>query len=148
VSITTPSNIAMTKAGDITVGVACAADSGDCKGTIELVEQNGTIKARTVVTTARRRKAKKKATVLGRRNFSVRAGRKKNVRLRLARNGRQRIIKKKKRKTRAKLVITMKSADGTKTTTTKNVTISPPKERRTSNRGGKRGGSKKSGRKR
>ncbi len=69
--------------------------------------------------------------MLGRRTFSVRAGRKKNIRMRLDRNGRQRIIKKKKKKTRAKLVITTRAADGTKTTTTKNVTISAPKERRT-----------------
>jgi Ca2+-binding RTX toxin-like protein len=142
VEITTPANMTLSAAGDITIGIACAADRGDCKGTIELIEQNGTIKARSVASTARRRKAKK-SVVLGRRNFSVRAGRKKNVRMRLARNGRQRIIKKKKRKTRAKLVVTTRAADGTTTTTTKSVTISPPKERRTSKRGNKRGGRKR-----
>ena len=135
--ITTPAAMVLTKSGELTIGVACAADRGDCKGTIELIEQDGTIKARTVVTTARRRKTKK-AIVLGRRSFSVRAGRKKNVRMRLARNGRQRIIKKKKRKTKAKLVITMRTADGSKVTTEKNVTIQPPKERRTSKRGSKK----------
>ena len=39
--------------------------------------------------------------------------------------------------------MTMRSADGTKTTTTKTVTISPPKARRTSKRGTKKGGKKR-----
>jgi hypothetical protein len=139
VEITTPAAMELSRQGDLKIGVSCTAESGLCKGTIELIEQNGQLKARSVVNSARRRKAsKKKATVLGRRNFSIRAGRKKNIRLRLDRRGRQRVIKKKKRKTRAKLVITMRAADGTKTTTEKNVTISPPKERRTAKRGGKK----------
>ena len=137
VEITTPAAMVLSAKGDLSIGVSCTAETGLCKGTIELIEQNDTIKARSVVESARRRKVKK-GTVLGRRNFSIRAGRKKKVQLRLDRRGRQRVIKKKKRKTRAKLVITMKAADGTKTTTEKNVTISPPKERRTAKRGGKK----------
>ena len=145
VKITTPAAMTLSAKGDITVGVSCTADSGSCKGTIELIESDGQLKTRSVVGTARRRKApKKKAIVLARRNFSVRAGHKKKVQLRLDRNGRQRIIKKKKKKTKAKLVISMTAPDGTETTTTKNVTISPPKERRTSNRGRKTGKKKTS----
>jgi Ca2+-binding RTX toxin-like protein len=137
VDITTPAEMVLSEKGDLKIGVSCTADAGLCKGTIELIEQNGTIKARSVVNSARRRKVKK-GVVLGRKSFSVPAGRKKNVQLRLDRRGRQRVIKKKKRKTRAKLVITMRAADGTKVTTEKNITIQPPKERRTSKRGGKK----------
>lgn len=135
VAITTPSAITLSPRYDITIGVSCNAVSGSCRGTIELIMVNGKLKARSVVG-ARRRKVTKKGTVLGRRNFAVRSGRKKNVRLRLERRGRQRIIRKhKKRKIRAKLVVTVQAPDGTKTTTEKNVTISPPKARRTSGRG-------------
>ena len=131
VEITTKSALTLSPEGDLTIGIACTADSGTCKGTVELIELAGKIKARSVVAPARRRKLPKGAVLLGRRNFAIRAGRKKSVRMRLARNGRQRIIKKKKkRKTRARLVITVKAPDGTETTTEKNVTISPPKRGR------------------
>jgi hypothetical protein len=133
VAINAPSAITLSPKGEITLGLSCTADSGTCRGTIELVEVDGTIKARTV-TAAR---TAKKGTVLGTTHFAIRAGQKKNVRLRLDRRGRQRIIKKKKQKakTRAKIVITVKAPDGTVTTTEKNVTLSGPKPRRTSSRG-------------
>lgn len=132
IAITSPARMTLSAKGAVTIGVTCTAESGRCKGTIELFEANGRIKARSVVGTARRRKAsRKKATLLGRGRFSVRAGGKKKVQLRLDRRGRQRVIRKKKRKkTRARLVITMTAPDGTKTTMAKNVTISPPKHRR------------------
>lgn len=135
IAITSPARMTLSSKGAITIGVTCTADSGRCKGTIELYEAKGRIKARTAVGTARRRKAsRKKATLLGRGRFSVRAGGKKKVQLRLDRRGRRRVIRtkrKKRKKTRARLVITMTAPDGTKTKTVKNVTISPPKQRRT-----------------
>ena len=117
--------------GDIPVGITCAAAAGVCKGTIELVEVGGAIKARSQVGTAG---AKPRQVVLGRRSFRIAAGKRQTVQIRLDRRGRQRIIKKKKRKTRAKLVITTTAPDGTKTTTVKSVQIAPPKPRRNTGR--------------
>jgi hypothetical protein len=132
VEITTPGSIALSARGDITLAVGCTADSGSCRGTIELVESGGTLKARTVVAGKRMAAA---PVVLGRARFTIPAGHKKNVRLRLDRRGRQRIIKKKKGKTKARIVVTVSAPDGTVTTTEKDVAISPPKERRTTKRG-------------
>jgi hypothetical protein len=135
ITLTTPSAIALSPQGDITIGVACTAASGACRGTIELFEENGALKARSVATMARRRKVPARR-MLGRARFTIPAGHEKKVRLRLDRNGRQRIIKKKKQKkgkTRARLVITVQAPDGTLTTAEKVVTIDP-KERRTSKR--------------
>jgi hypothetical protein len=136
VTITAPSAITLSPSGEMTVGLSCTAETGTCRGSIELVELNGSLKARTVVSAARGSKPAKKGAILGRTSFAIRAGQKKNVRLRLDRRGRQRIIKKKKKaKTRARLVITVKAPDGTLSTTEKDVTLSGPKPRRTTRRG-------------
>lgn len=147
VVIDTPATIAMSPRGDIAVGVTCTAAEGACAGSIELVEEGGALKARAQVQSARRRKAvkTKKAVVLGRAKFSVGAGAAKQVRVRLSRRGRQRIIKKKKRKTRAKIVITVKAPDGTIGVSEHEVSITAPKARRTSARrsSGKKSSSRK-----
>jgi hypothetical protein len=134
VEITTPATIHLSPHGDFALPVACTAASGSCKGTIELIESDGVLKTRAVVASARSRRATKTSVVLARSSFTIPAGHKKNVRLRLDRRGRQRIIKKKK--TKARIVITVSAPDGTVTTTEKSVTIGPPKERRTTKRGG------------
>ena len=149
ITINTGGTVALTPQGVLAVPVTCTADEGACAGTIEIVEEAGALKARTSVQAARRRKPQKKApaTVLGRARFSVRAGAAKRVQVRLSRRGRQRVIKKKKRKTRAKIVVSMRAPDGTVTTTEKKVSIAAPRERRTSaRRGSKKSSSKKTGR--
>jgi hypothetical protein len=146
IAISAPSAITLSASGEMTVGLSCTADTGTCRGTVQLVEVNGTIKARTLVRDAGNHNAAKKGAVLGTTTFAIRAGQKKNVRLRLDRRGRQRIIKKKKSKTRAKIVITVKAPDGTVTTTEKYVTLSGPKPRRTSGRSRSTGKKKRSSR--
>lgn len=141
VAISTPATVRLTPDGGLPVGVSCTADAGKCTGAIEIVELNGALKARPLVESARRRnttKKKKKATVLGRGKFSVAAGKSKRVTVQLSRRGRRRIIRKKKRKTRAKIVVSMRAPDGTVTTTEKKVSIAAPRERRTSARRGSR----------
>jgi hypothetical protein len=150
VAIRTPSTVRMTGGGALPIAVACTADAGKCTGSIEIVEEAGTIKARTAVESARRRKPKKKkATVLGRGKFAVAAGKRKTVTVRLSRRGRQRIIKKKKkRKTRAKIVVSMRAPDGTVSKTEKKVSITAPKPRRSTRRGSGRKSPGKKGQRR
>ena len=145
IAITAPETMPMSAQGAIAIGVRCTASEGVCSGSIELVEEAGVVKARAQVTSARRRKTTKKGAVLGRAKFSVGAGAAKRVQVRLSRRGRQRIIKNKKRKARAKLVITVVAPDGTVGVTEKSVTITAPKARRTAARRGatKRGTAKK-----
>ena len=139
VTIEAPPLLQATPGGAIQIGVSCAADAGDCAGSIAIVEEGGVVKSVAKLTSARRgkrtRTSKPKAVVLGRARFSVGAGQTKAVTVRLSRAGRQRIIKKKKRRTRAKLVVTVVAPDGTKATSVKTVTIAIPKERRTRGRG-------------
>jgi hypothetical protein len=138
VAIDTPSTIVLSSSGEIALGLTCTAESGDCTGSIEIVDVDGTLKTRTQTGAARRgkRAARKdqKAVVLGRARFSVAAGASEEVTVRLSRAGRQRIIKKKKRKTRARIVISVRSPDGTTSTTSRTITIAASRERRTSGR--------------
>jgi hypothetical protein len=140
VTIEAPPLLQATATGKIQIGVSCTAKSGDCTGSVEVLEEGGVVKTRAKVTSARRgaragvTKRGRKKVVLGRARFSVAAGETEAVTVRLSRAGRQRIIKKKKRRTRAKLAVTVVAADGTKSTSVKTVTIALPKERRTSGR--------------
>ncbi|MEA2444047.1 MAG: hypothetical protein QOJ12_1339 [Thermoleophilales bacterium] len=140
VTIEVPPLLQATANGDIQIGVGCTAPSGACVGSIAIIEQGGVVKSVARVTTARRGrraaivKGDRKAVVLGRARFSVAAGQTETVTVRLTRAGRQRIIKKKKRRTRAKLVVTVVAPDGTRSTSVKVVTIAIPQERRTTGR--------------
>ncbi len=133
VQINGPSALPMSRTGTVPVQVACALSQGSCIGTIEILEAgSGGSSARPAVETARRRTVRKRS--LGRRKFVIQAGAHKTVPVRLSRRGRRFVIKKKKRKTRAKLVITTQAPDGTVVTTTKAFWIKPPVERRTAGR--------------
>jgi hypothetical protein len=140
VAIEVPPLLQATPSGEIQIGVSCTAASGVCAGSIAIVEQGGVVKSVAKVTTARRGrraaivKGERKAVVLGSASFSVAAGQTETVTVRLTRAGRQRIIKKKKRRTRAKLVVTVVAPDGTQSTSVKSVTIAIAQERRTTGR--------------
>jgi hypothetical protein len=136
VTIETPSTVVLSASGAIAVGVTCTAAAGDCSGSIEILGVGGSLKARTQVVSARRSKraATRKAVVLGRADFSVHAGQTEQVTVRVSRGGRQRIIKKKKRRTRAKIVVTVRAPDGTESTSVKTITIAAARERRTAGR--------------
>ena len=130
VAIKSPATLQMSASGTIPIAVACTAASGSCRGTAELVELDGTVQARAVgASTAGR------GVTLARASFTVAAGGQKTVRLRLDRRGRQRIIRKKKGKTRARIAISVTAPDGTVSTTRKTVTISAPRGRRAADRG-------------
>jgi hypothetical protein len=77
----------------------------------------------------------RKGKLLGRKKFAVRAGKKKNVVVRLDRKGRRVVIKKRKKGKKPKAVkaiiaISITAPDGTVSTAEKGVTLNPPKERR------------------
>ena len=136
VEIKIPAVVRLTARGALPVRIACTAESGTCRGKIELFERGGAITARTAVTTARRRRPvkKRKAVRLATRSFAVRAGQQKTVPLRLDRVGRRRVIKKKRRRTRGKIVVTMRMPDGRIATAVKGVSIAAPKQRRSARR--------------
>ena len=133
VSITAPATVTLRANGALPVGVRCAVGSGRCTGTIEIVEAGGQVSARAEIEPAPRRKTAQRL-VIGRREFSLGAGTRKNIVVRLSRRGRQRIIKRGRRRTRAKIVVTTTAADGSKVTSVKSVSIRAPAERRTSAR--------------
>ena len=125
VQITGPSALPMSRTGTVPVQVACALSQGSCAGTIEILDAgSGSSSARPAMEAARRRKMRNRS--LGRRKFVIQAGAHKTVPVRLSRRGRRVVIKRKKRKTRAKLVITTQAPDGTVVTTTKAFWIKPP----------------------
>jgi Ca2+-binding RTX toxin-like protein len=149
VKISAPEKVAVTSSGDVQIGVKCTADSGSCAGSIALYQQAGTGKIVAVSGAMDRRVTRKlrKGKLLGKKKFAVRAGKKKNVVVRLSRNGRRRVIKKRKSGKKAKpvkaiIAISMTAPDGTVSTAEKGVTLQPPKERRVtrkhSDRKGKR----------
>jgi hypothetical protein len=142
VTIEAPPLLRATPAGEIQIGVSCTAASGDCAGSIAIVEEGGLLKSVAEVTSARRGKRAgidkpgRKGSALGRARFAVAAGQTETVTVRLSRAGRQRIIKKKRHRTRAKLVVTVVAPDGSESTTVKSVTIAVPipHDRRTTGR--------------
>ena len=135
--INTPEKVAVTASGDLQIGIKCTAASGTCDGAIAIYEQAGTGKLVAVSGELDRRVTRKlrKGKLLGRKKFAVRAGKKKNVVVRLSRNGRRRVIKKRKSGKKAKpvkaiIAISVTAPDGTVSTTEKGVTLQPPKPRR------------------
>jgi Ca2+-binding RTX toxin-like protein len=137
VKISAPAKVGVSSSGDIEIGIECTAASGTCGGSIAIYEQAGTGKLVAVPGAMNRRVTRKlrKGKLLGRTKFAVRAGKKKNVVVRLSRNGRRRVIKKRKSGKKAKpvkaiIAISMTAPDGTTLTTEKGVTLQPPKERR------------------
>jgi hypothetical protein len=96
------------------VRIGCPADAGGCKGTVEIYLPNGGAAksaAKSPVSAARRTKARRKNGIrIGRAKFSARAGTKPTVKVRLDRRGRRRV--KRRRKVRATVVVTTRTATG------------------------------------
>ena len=134
IQINGPSALPMSRTGTVPVRVACALSQGSCIGTIEILEagSGGSLCA------SRRggRAPPHGAQALARPPQVRDSGRGPQDRpgASVPPRGRRFVIKKKKRKTRAKPAITTQAPDGTVVTTTKTFWIKPPVERRTAGR--------------
>lgn len=121
--------------GVAVVQVACPEGSGGCRGTVVLDLPSATAnsaKATATAVAARRRPNRKPqpTTRLGKAKFTAKEGTTARVRVRLSRRGRQRIAR--HPRTRARIVVTTRSADGNAVTTTQDVTLErrrPPRPR-------------------
>ena len=120
--------LVMNPAGVVQMQVACAKSATKgCRGTVTLEISSGGKKAKA----SRRGRANRapRRMVLAKASFSLRAGEVGDVKVRLSRNGRRRVLRQKKLRCRASVVV--EGADGKKTTAQTNVTLVTP-------RGGKR----------
>jgi hypothetical protein len=119
-----PQTVGVSATGVASVRVACPADSGGCSGTVTLelpaaaeAKRSGVAK---VTAAATRRRAPVR---LGRAKFTAAAGTTRVIPVRLSKRGRQRILR--GRRTRCRIVITSRKADGTTSVATQDVTIRP-----------------------
>lgn len=111
-----PQTVRISASGVASVRVACPADSGGCKGTVALVLPRASASAASA--------ARKRATIrLGRARFDAAAGTESVVPVRLSKRGRQRIVKGRRGRGRARIVVTTRKADGTKSVATQDVAI-------------------------
>jgi Ca2+-binding RTX toxin-like protein len=142
IKINAPASVEVAANGNISLEFTCKAIAGSCVGDVSLYENSGNLKASSKVLERRSKGRRyKRGKLLARRSYNVRAGRRKNVTVRLNRNGRRRVIKsrkggkKKAVAVKAIIAITMKSPDGSVSVSEKAVTL---KERRvTRSRSGK-----------
>jgi hypothetical protein len=112
--------VGVTASGLARVRVVCPADSGGCSGTVALeLPTASATKHRGKVSTIRGGTPFQ----LGRAKFKAAAGSAKVVPVRLSKRGRQRIVRSRGRKSRARVVVTSRRADGSTTVTTQDVQI-------------------------
>jgi hypothetical protein len=116
------------------VRIGCPADAGGCKGTVDIFLPNRGAKAgakaaaKSAIGAARRGKPSRrtkparKRVRIGRAKFSARAGTKPTVKVRLDRRGRRRVTR--RRKVRATVVVTTRTATGQIFTDTQAITLS------------------------
>jgi hypothetical protein len=118
-----PSTLRLSRAGTVSVPISCAASAGDtCTGTITL-----TIASQAAASASASHKKKSKRRVLARKKFEVEAGKTKVLKVRISRNGRRRVLLKRRLKCQASAVV--RGADGKSTSATKKVTVKAPKRR-------------------
>lgn len=111
---------AVSQSGVARVQIACPADAGSCKGSLDLLLLDGAaVTGKAKATLARRRKL----TKIGHARFAARAGAKPFVQIRLNRRGRRRTLR--ARHTHCRIVITTRAAGGKTVRTTRDITLKP-----------------------
>jgi hypothetical protein len=113
-----PRSIRLTAAGTLRVRIYCALSTGVCSGSVSAAIMSAR-RTRTSVSAARRKATR------GTR-FAVRAGKSKEIKVTISRNGRRRVLREKKAKCR--ISATTRSAGGTSTTARKTVIVRAPKK--------------------
>jgi hypothetical protein len=121
-------SVAVSASGVATVQVVCPPDSGGCSGTVAIVVPLKATGAARAVASA----AKSKTMRIGQARFKAAAGTKPTIRVRLTKRGRQRILR--NVRSRGRIVVTTKSADGKTAVTSQSITFHerrrPPRKRR------------------
>jgi hypothetical protein len=118
--------VAMGRDGSVPVLVSCPElAAGPCEGsiTLRLLPTRRPSPRNDTVAASRRRKRDK--NFLGRADFSVQPGGTVKVKVKLARNGRRRVLR--KRRVRCSIHVQTVAADGTRTVTKGKLTLKPPK---------------------
>jgi Ca2+-binding RTX toxin-like protein len=119
-----PQTVGVSAAGVATVKIVCPADSGGCSGTVVIdipAPASGKTHGKgTLAKAAARRPA---ALRIGKAKFNAKAGTSPLVPVRLSKRGRQRIIR--RRRSKARITVTTRSATGGSVVTTQEVTIRP-----------------------
>jgi RTX calcium-binding nonapeptide repeat (4 copies) len=109
------------KKGVASIRIECPADAGRCKGTVEIFLVGNAAKAKAKAPAVLAKRARRRIVRIGRAKFSARAGTKPVVKVRLNRRGRRRVTR--RRKVRARVVVTTRTATGEATTTTRTITL-------------------------
>jgi hemolysin type calcium-binding protein len=112
--------VLVSASGVALVRIVCPADSGGCRGTVALVLPPATNARRGKIAAAGVPRGNSLA--LGKTRFKAKAGTSPLVRVRLSKRGRQRILR--GRRSRARIVVTTRSADGKSVVSTQDVPIS------------------------
>jgi len=113
--------IAMTADGRALVQIACPAGRVKaCRGTVTIRES---ATGRASIST--RRKGKEKVKVLGKPNFAIAPGQSQNVSVKLSRNGRHRVLR--KRRVRCSVNVGVRGQNGEPLVTRTQVTVKAPK---------------------
>jgi hypothetical protein len=114
-----PASLRMSRGGSISVRIYCPAKFGTrCTGTFTLVEAG---RRSRVAATSRARSRKR----LGRAKFSVAAGKSKPIQVTISRDGRRRVLKKKRVQCKASAVT--RGTNGTRSSAKKKITVKAPK---------------------
>jgi hypothetical protein len=117
-----PASVRITRRGTVPLPIACPARSaGSCKGTVKLFSKSS---GHHKVTGSRR----SRYTLVGRSKFSLGAGKTKVIKVKLSRNGRQRVLRQRKLRCRASAVTRV--ANGGSSTVGKTITLRAPKRRK------------------
>jgi Ca2+-binding RTX toxin-like protein len=120
-----PGPVHVTRAGIARIPISCPAGGDACTGIIKLYElrrrtsTKGTDGARTS------RRSRPKKVFMGRASFSVKAGEKHRVSVKLSRNGRRRVLR--KGKVRCSVSVATVDSEGKRKVTTTKVTLKAPK---------------------
>jgi RTX calcium-binding nonapeptide repeat (4 copies) len=104
------------------VAVSCPADSGGCAGTVAIVLPTAAMRTAGAHEARAKWKAPKPVT-LGRAKFTAAAGTTPTIPVRLSKRGRQRILRGRRSRGRARIVVSTRSADGNVTVSSQDVTI-------------------------
>ncbi len=121
--------ITLTRDGRARVLITCPVGRARaCRGTVTIRESTGRRAAASA-----RRKSERKGRVLGRRKFKLAPGQSKRISVKLSRNGRHRVLR--RRRVRCSVNVGVRGADGKSVVTRKRVTLRAPRRGQRRGRG-------------
>jgi diguanylate cyclase (GGDEF)-like protein len=116
-----PSPVRLTRKGVAPVTLRCSSQlAGGCRGTVTLDVALPAGKASAAKARSRRR-------VLGKARFSARRGRLKVVQVHISRNGRRRVLRKRRHRLRCRASVVVRRPDGSRTTVRTTIVLVAPK---------------------